>query len=292
MPLRRSRTFRRRARRATRRPVRRTFRRRVIRRRRPMTARRVANISSQKKQDNMLQWVPTDPNLPGGAGTISEQVITAGAGQAAFLFCPSARPFQPTQNDESDRNHKNTFARGYRETTQIRVNGGTPWRRRRITFSAKGMLGTFDSLVTGFTAEFFTLQTSSGLVRQHTVLPVAMASAVRSVLFAGAENLDWFSPMTAKVDTSRVTLHSDVMTVINPGNATGAMRNIKQWYPLNKNLVYNDDESGAGTASASLSTQSKLGMGDFFVLDFYESALASTDSISVLNQGTYYWHEK
>jgi len=291
-----------RRRRTTRRaPRRTTFRPRTLRRTRPsyrrrrpmMSRRRILNVTSQKKQDNMTQFVPTDPiNSPGGTGVFGDQIITAGSGTACFLFCPSARQFQTTQNDESDRNSKNTYARGYKEITTLKVSGGTPWRRRRIVFSMKGLPEYLLTQISTFTANYYRLQTSAGYVRQSAVLAAANVGVVNTVVFQGALGSDWSFQMNAKTDSTRITVLSDSVININPGNASGSVRTVKQWYPLNKNLVYGDDESGAGTASSDFSTLAKPGMGDVFIFDIYESALVNTDQLSVNNQGTYYWHEK
>jgi len=275
-----------------RRPLRRT--RRTFRRRRPMMSRRrILNVTSEKKQDNMTQFVPTDVNTPGGAGLLIEQVINS---NGAFLFCPNARPFQTTQNDESDRNSKNTFARGYKEVSVLRLSGGIPWRRRRICFTMKGLTDYMFTQNTAFVDAQVALQTSQGMVRQQAVLTATNNTALQSLVFQGAVGQDWVYVMDAKTDSTRIKVLSDTMVTINPGNQTGNIRTLKQWYPLNKTLVYNDDESGAGTTSSQFSTRARPGMGDFFIYDIYEQALIPgsgvTSELGIHNQGTYYWHER
>lgn len=268
---------------------------RVNRRRARPSVRRITDITATKKQDNMLQWVPTDPtNNPSGAGTPSSIEVIAAATSYGFLYCPTARRFEDTQNDMSDRNRQYTFARGYKEVSTLKVQGGIPWRRRRIAFSIKGLPSQLLSIASSFIPGFFyKFDSTVGVVRQMALLPSAQRTALQTILFKGSFNEDWLDPMLAKVDTQRVTLHSDTITSLNPGNSNGTVRVLKQWYPLNKTLCYQDDEDGSSTTVNEFSTQSKVGMGDFFIYDIYESVLVDpAQKLQINQEGTYYWHEK
>lgn len=270
--------------------------RRVTRRVRTMTRRRVLDIASRKKQDNMLQWVPTDPANPAGAGAPNDFNINASGVIGCFLFQPSYRTLDSdgtTKDEPQARTEQSTYARGYREVTTLRITGGAPWRRRRITFSAKGFPGLLTNADNLFTGDFFRLYTSVGYVRMTVGLSTTFQAIVYNTLFRGFQGQDWSSVFNAKVDNSRLTIHSDVTSTYNPGNDTGTSRIIRQWSPLNKTLVYNDDEAGITEQTSGNSTLAKAGMGDFFVIDMYQSGLVDAASgLTINNEGTYYWHER
>jgi len=158
----------------------------------------------------------------------------------------------------------------------------------------KGGPALFLSGDAGFATQYYTLATSIGQVRQNAVLPVNLQNVITSLIFRGSVNIDWFSPFNAKVDTSRVSIHSDRTVIINPGNATGSHKLKKMWYPINKNIVYGDDEQGPSINTTPFSTQGRQGLGDVFIFDLYQSTVSEggAAAMGVNHEGTYYWHEK
>lgn len=248
----------------------------------------------------MLTWRPADDGNPAGAGTAADLVMGATQGVTTTFFCPTARNLDTdggAKNEMSARNTPNTYARGYKEVTTYRLTGGIPWRHRRICFTVKGLPGAlFGAAVPTvglFTQDFYFLYTSSGVVRQTVILNSAKEAFLTALVFKGNQGNDWFSPFNAKVDTQRVSIVSDKTMILNPGNATGHASTRKRWYPMNKRLLYGDDENFTGSSSTPFSTTGKAGMGDFFILDFFQSTLTDSNSgLSVNHEGTYYWHER
>lgn len=255
--------------------------------------RRIVNIASVKKQDNMSQWVPTTPTNPAGAGAFTPASITATGTPIGVLFCPSARDLEQTNNDMDDRNQQLVFARGYKETCDMRVLGSVPFRWRRIVFSCKGLPALFQSSDPTFNSNYFQFESASGIVRQTTPLPSGGYGLTNAYLFKGQVNLDWHNPLQAKVDTQRVNLHYDKTVGMNPGNQTGSFHTYHHWFPINRNIMYSDDEAGVGGETSRFSSLAKPGIGDVFVYDLFESTrLSETDTLQVRFQGTWYWHEK
>lgn len=298
--------------RRSRRSVRRRAPRRRVRRSRPsrpsrvrrtttrMSRRRVLNITTVKKQDNMLNWVPTTASNPAGGGSPTDYITSADSTVHSFLFCPTYRQLSSDplgQDDSSGRTKQNTFARGYRETSTLRVAGPTPFRMRRIVFAMKAidpaLIKATSSL---FTTDFYQHATSgTGYTRLMADLSSTSfgVAPVTEFLFKGLQNADWYSPFNAKLDTQRVTVVSDRTYNINPGNQAGRVVILKNWYSLNKRLLYADDEAGNGEYTSGLSTYAKPGMGDLLVLDFLQSIVTDTNtSIAVNHEGSYYWHER
>lgn len=265
-----------------------------------MSSRRILNITSVKKQDNMATWRPADDTNPAGTGALQDLAMQATQGVVVNLFCPNARPMDSDgvyKDEPQARTKSATYARGYKEVTTYRVTGGIPWRHRRIVFTMKGLpallLSATAPLVGNFTPDFYYLTTSLGIVRQTNVLDNSKVQTLTNLIFRGAQAADWFSPFNAKTDTTRISVVSDKTVHFNPGNSNGQVKLMKRWIPLNKRLVYGDDEQNASLNTTPFSTQGKQGMGDVFIVDFYQStATDSAQGLSVNHEGTYYWHEK
>jgi len=246
----------------------------------------------------MLQWVPSDQGNPAGAGSAADFNIPANQGIAAFLFCPTARQIDAdgTAKDEPQARTKQTiFARGYKEVTTLRIAGGVPYRWRRICFRCKGgpELWIANSASGTFSQPFYRMYTSFGYVRIAVSLPVAFQTIIEADLFRGVQNQDWSSPFNAKVDTSTFDVVSDRTITLNPGNSVGHTRTVKQWYPMNKNLTYTDDEAGVTVDTNEFSVPGKQGMGDFFIFDIMQSTTSAQEAGLLFNhEGTFYWHER
>ncbi|AUM62052.1 capsid [uncultured virus] len=271
---------------------------------RRVTRRRILNVSSIKKRDNMMSAVIN----PGEARpTLGPLTTTTGF---TSLYIPTARTLAPANDQgESMRQRQTTYAVGYKERVQVDIIGGGVWKWRRIVFAYKGG----ESLWTGefpgdWTEPFFSksvkpdpddpLPIAPDMVRLIGQPQSAQANAIRDLLWDGHEGVDWSSQYTAKVDTKRVRLMSDKTYVFNPGNESGMSRTYRFWYPIGHNIVYDDDEWGASAfgRGSPISVQSKAGFGDVYIYDIAYRVVPSSGSVEAQMQfspeGTYYWHER
>jgi len=59
-------------------------------------------------------------------------------------------------------------------------------------------------------------------------------------------------------------------------------------------LVYDDDESGDAEITKYQSTESKLGMGDYYIVDIILPGTGGTSSdlLQLRSTSTLYWHER
>nr|QXN75548.1 MAG: capsid protein [Genomoviridae sp.] len=292
-----------RRRRTTRRPGRRPARATRYRRksgyyprikgRKPMTRRRILNVTSKKKQDNMAPVVtsPTGGNATPGPYGYSAFGGTPTVQAAMFVWCPTARdriPFGDDVTSVATRNSDLCYMRGLKETILMQTNSAVPWRWRRVCFTAKGFYNFRSGAVDSF-------ENSNGWTRLLTdQRPTSYGAAIRAAIFRGQEGVDWNDVMTAKLDSGRITVKYDVTRTINSGNQTGVLRTFKMWHPMNKNLLYGNDEQGDSETADLHSTLGRAGMGDFYVLDFLQAAgfALAGDSLSFNPEATLYWHEK
>lgn len=275
-------------------PIRRT----QYRKRRPLSRKRVLNIASRKKRDNMVAWsnitVSSTPQ-PFAAGA----AYLTGDRQYIIPWVATARPLQGADNtnntvaEAAARTATEIYARGVSEKIQLQTLTSQPWQWRRICFQyrLRDILNTQNTdspLVTNTSAAGIT-RTLFDALKNGT-----MAQTILSVLFQGKQSVDWASFFTAKVDNRNVTLCYDKTRVINSGNAAGVIRNFKMWHPMNKTLRYGDDETGNDETSSFFCTPANYGMGDYYIVDFFSAGpnASSADVLKFEPEATLYWHER
>lgn len=214
------------------------------------------------------------------------QAVT-GTTKNTFIFpwCPTARS-STTFQEPTDRNSQTCYMRGLKERIEIQTNSGAPWQWRRICFTRKGA-----TLATSTTFAPF-LFTSNGYVRIVNQLP--SSQPFLGDIFDGSQLVDWNDYFAAKVNTKLVTLKYDKTISIQSGNASGVLRSFSRWHPMNHNLIYADEEAGGDETTGSYSTLGRAGMGDYYILDIFQSGGGATtsDVLSFNPQATLYWHEK
>lgn len=239
-----------------------------------MTKRRVLNIASTKKRDNMISWDRTGTNNGFGAPSLE-------IGTTRFLFCATARE-QVGLDLPSQRNSSTVFIKGYRENMTFITNNNNSWRWRRIMFRIKGFVANDSFLVT-----------SAGYVRVWYPLTGTNMDVFEELIFEGTKNVDYQDPFAAKVDSTRVTVVSDKYRILASGNSASYIKHYPSYTPIEKNLVYDDDEDGDDLVSAPYSVNSKAGMGDLFIYDIFQDiGGVSPTSVNIRSSSTLYWHEK
>nr|QVW56513.1 MAG: capsid protein [Gemycircularvirus] len=277
--------------------------RRTKRTSRPMNKKRILNVTSTKKRNGMLTWSNTASS--GASATVAvNPAYVNGVGTGFFLWNATAQDLSHTSGADNTitqsaaRTATTCYMRGLAENIRIQTSSGLPWFWRRICFTSKGSvapLSTQDSPTQ--TARTYQ-DTSNGMVRLFFNTDVNNMPNTKNnldaVIFKGAKGVDWNDFIVAPVDTARVTLKYDRTRTLKSGNANGTVHEAKLWHPMAKNLVYDDDESGDFEASSYVSTQSKAGMGDYYVLDIISPGTggATTDALLIQANSTLYWHEK
>jgi len=223
--------------------------------------------------------------------------MSAGIGNFyTFTWIATARPaetFTGTKGRKIDmkvRTNSTIFARGVKERIRLEALGGIGWQWRRICFTVKG-----DSITLGdvdpTTSEFFRL-TSNGmarLVHQHPT-----STAVERI-FRGQQGEDWSSPFNAQVDTRNITVKYDRVRQIKSSNSVGTTKFVNLWHAMNKNIYYEDEEDGDAMFTSAVSSESRYGMGDYYIVDFFEpnqGGVAGSDDLYFQPHATFYWHEK
>lgn len=259
-------------RRAARTRYRRPYASRVSKRR---STRRVLNITSTKKRDNLMLYDPSNT-------TNTFQTVTVGSTKA-FLFCPTYR-LQHDNHLGWDRDSTTVFMKGYREHVQLSTNDGSSYKWRRIVFESKGQRPTNTDVA---------VFTSDGYKRLWKPMSTTTFNDLTDFLFAGKEGKDWGNAFMARVDTSQYKLHYDKTVTISSGNANGVERNYYHYFPFNRNMTYTDDEGGLSDAYSGWAALGGRGMGDIFVLDYFVDVGGTPGaSLAIRSSSTVYWHEK
>ncbi|UDN67441.1 capsid protein [robinz virus RP_199] len=286
-----------RSRRTTRRP-RRSFRPSLKRRKRfvrkpRMTRKSILNITSRKKQDNM---VSTTAANNGGSPTPSAATVAGNVGATYIWRCTARDRTDITStadfNSVANRNNDTVFMRGLREDCLVTTNNGTMWNWRRIVFRAKGLQDWF-SAEAGITV-LTELETSNGWSRLLTNnRGTPLGTALLTLIFRGQSGVDWLDGHTAKLDTSRITVMFDKTMYVRSGNTSAAQIHRKFWHRMNKSFVYESDEVGSGETSRVGHALGKFGMGDVYVIDLFDATIPTSDNLLLYQpQATLYWHER
>lgn len=257
-----------------------------------MSSRRILNLTSTKKHDNMA------PLTRNPSGVVEEGGINFSTSFAS-LYVPTARKYSTSPGaGEANRQRQLTYSVGYKEKLMISIRGSGSFTWRRIVFRVKGgdfLRGLDNTNVPWLDA---TADPKSGNMRRVIqLLPDAAYINARDILFDGQEGVDWTNQLTAKVDTSRVSVMSDRTRNYSPKNESGLNVNHNLWYPTRKNLLYNDDENGADSNNQGsyLSATGPAGMGDMYIYDFMLNTIpdsANQQQCVFRPEGIYYWHEK
>jgi len=280
-----------------------------------MSTKTILNKTSRKKRNGMLTWTNQQTTQ-----TALKQGPLILAGGASINGAPNNIGYvmyRPTAMDLSDgtggannsivnqaqRTSQICFMKGLSEHIRVETSSGNPWFHRRICFTSRDDVfilrnpsdpsGTErDTIANG------SVETSNGWQRlAANMLIDTLAQTVlvqKGVIFKGAEGVDWDDVITAPLDTTRINVKYDKTFVYRSGNASGILKEAKVYHPMNKNLVYDDDETGSVESTASYSVKDKRGMGNYFVLDLFSQGASgnAADRLSIRYNSTLYWHEK
>lgn len=275
-----------------------------------MSKKRILNITSRKKKNTMMQYANTSTANGGGTVTIGPgAMLVNGASQYFGVFTPTAMDLnsgadvQNSITDDSLRTSQTCFIRGFAENMRVETSSGIPWYWRRIVFCAKNTVwvtfsandtptqtnsnstSTIESSTNGWERLYF---------NQYINNAPDTISKMQEDLFRGVQNRDWSDPLTAPIDTARVDLKYDMLRTIKSGNQAGTNKPVKVFYPCNKNLVFNDDESGVVKVTQPLSVRDKRGMGNLHIVDIFipGTGAGTADILKLTSTSTLYWHEK
>lgn len=262
-------------------------------------------MTSTKKRNGMLSYsntTNTGASQTIGLGTAFVPATRTGV----FLFQPTAMDLTQLSGgsnlkiNAAERTSSTCFMKGFSEHLRVQTSSALPWFHRRICFTSRGS-SPFTRINPGDTPvqnNGNSVDTTNGMERLWVDAYVNNLNLTVAdwwdFLFKGASGKDWLDPILAPVDTARVDLKFDKTFTYRSGNQSGTVRELKMWHPMNKNLVYNDDESGETEASSYFSVYDKQGMGDYYIMDIVNSGLGgtATDIINLNANSTLYWHEK
>lgn len=274
-----------------------------------MTKKKILNVTTVKKRDNMQSYTNmlVANGVPGSTYSFQAALIGAHAATDVNINHPKAILWNATARDLTDfasvvNTRANEAARtasvpymvGLREVVEIQSPNGLPWQWRRICFTYKGGL---PGAVATSTFRTYT-ETSSGYGRVVNQVPGDRNSGATydlyNTIFAGQNASDWNDPMVAKLDQTRISVKYDKTRKLETGNEAGFIRSFRHFHSMGHNLAYDDDENGAGMTTTYTSVDSKVGMGDYYILDLFRSRFGADGGNAIIfnPSATLYWHEK
>lgn len=267
---------------------------------------------SIKKRDSYIHSGATGTNPSPESPAVQGQAVTIRAatqnqgflpGFHAFLYCPSYRWLSSgNQAQTAQRTSTKPYYVGLSETYGLIPSDNSLWHWRRIVFSSKRNYG---QEISGTAASQIGVQSAGGGITLRPLRDISGdASAVNygqlytnlaEDLFVGIFSTDWTNPIRAKVDTTRVSVISDRIRTITSHNDVARPANKKTYTRINKTVVYGDEENGVAMSTSAASVTSKSGIGNIYVVDFFNCPTpvsATTTLLTVSTQSTMYWHEK
>lgn len=215
-----------------------------------------------------------------------------------FLWNATAQSLdaQSVIPNQASRTATTCFMRGLSEHLRVSTNSGIPWFHRRICFTSKQTFTYSDA--SGTLPRSTYIETSAGVQRLWFNATnnnnTGDVNAMYGLIFRGQNGSDWTDPLIAPTDPTRITVKFDKTWVYKSGNQVGTHKERKVYHPMNKNLVYDDDESGDAELQSYVSTSAKPGMGNFFVMDIIQALQGGTSSdiLRIDSNATLYWHER
>nr|QTE03614.1 MAG: capsid protein [Gemycircularvirus] len=286
-------------------PRKRSSYRRTSTRKRP-SRKALLNVTSKKKRNGMLTVTTSGSSGTPIAPAFGPAFINATDG-GYFLWCATAQNLytangpNPVSADAA-RTAQTCYMRGLSEHIRIQTSSPLPWFHRRICFTTKhavfrSQIGTTPTPVNTIVPYYD--DSARGMERwlQNQTNNNASVTVANwnGWIFKGAEGSDWSDRIIAPVDTTRIDVKFDKTWTLQSGNAVGIVRERKLWHPMNKNLTYDDDESGeAETDTSYYTVADKRGMGDFYILDIIQAGTggSATDLMRFDCNSTLYWHER
>jgi len=195
------------------------------------------------------------------------------------------------------RTSTSTYVKGFSQTYTIIPSSSTCWWHRRIMFASKDL---FSNAELGQSVGVQPFPNSITNVPMRDLGNITegpyndFRNSVLDKLFAGTGGVDWTSPFRAKTDKTRVTIISDRSFNYSSNNEAPKPVVRRVYDSINKTVVYDDEEDGLTIDPSPHSVDSKRGLGNIFVADFYFCPAPDDpdDALTVSSQSTYYWHEK
>jgi len=289
--------------RSTRRPRRYTAKKRTYRKRK-MTKRKLINVMSRKKRDSMLSAAfegtnpsPESPLTPGTALTMNQ---SNGNGRVHMTLANLSHRYLVPNNAayRAYRTDTRTYVKGFSQTYTVIPNSSTAWWHRRIMFASKDEFTTTEVQQNIGVQPYETTSATALPMRDLGNITEGpyndLRNAVLEKLFSGTGGVDWISPFRAKTDKTRVTILSDRSFNYSSGNEVPKPVVRKMYDSINRTIVYDDDEDGLSMTPSPVSVDSKSGLGNIYLVDFYFCPAPDEpeDALIVSSQSTYYWHEK
>jgi len=247
--------------------------------------------------DTMLGTTNITNATPSGSSTFSTSPAVLNADNVYIMpWIATARPGLINGNlapsfASATRTSSTCFMRGLKETITVQTNSGAPWMWRRVCFTYRG--GNLVSL-NGNNFTWWRATDTQGVVRNLTNIyayPAAL-NELKNRMYEGTEQFDWVDLFNAKLDRTQIDVKYDKTITFGSGNSQGILRNLKRWHPMNKNLVYADEEDANILTTSPYTVDSNQGMGDYYVVDLIRGVGTGSDLLSFSSNAQLYWHEK
>lgn len=240
-----------------------------------VSKKRILNIASTKKRDQMRLYDPSNPSLT---------FFSQNRGASSFLWCPTYRLLDSDTHVPAARNASTVYMKGLSEKLHLSPSTGHSWKWRRIVFETVGAHPPVAKVVAN---------TSEGYLRLWTPQPEDERNDLANTVFEGTTGVDFSTYFTAKVDRHRVKIHYDRTQILRSGNDVAYEKDFRLYHSFDKNFYYDDEENGEETQTSGWASNRRGGLGNVFVWDLFNDIGAPEGASMTVRSGTtLYWHEK
>ena len=239
----------------------------------------IKDVASIKKQDTLLS---------SANGTPLTTPITLSSQVNFYLWSPTYRD-RLKDVEASSRNSTRCYFRGVKERWDVRVDTAG-WVHRRVVFWAFLTPSESIPFSTGSVAN-----NNIMYYRPFRLIDPSASAGLLEYLFKGTEGVDYEGSLAynIKMDNRRLRIVSDRSRTMNAGNDSSKLNQYTMWTEINKDIVYDEEESGGTSVTSPWSVVGPNSPGNLFFFDIiYTQPLASGGATITFNtQTTVYWHE-
>lgn len=250
------------------------------------------------------------------SGAEPQYGVELGSTHNFMLWCPTARTRGGQVNGlKTVRSSDEVYWKGISEKMHLETTTSDPWIWRRVVFTIRDSFPQTEVNINNYVTESVQMvpiagpsgqipaAQQAGVIRGVTnyyrtleSLPVPQYELLAERVFQGVRGADWFDYSTAKTDKTQINVLSDRTRRLTSGNDSAQLKTSRQWIPLNKRMVYPNQEWGAVEGNfndrfAAGTTHGNM-LHDVYIMDYFQQPIAAPGAIIVQAETSLHWHER
>ncbi|QIR82232.1 capsid protein [Chicken genomovirus mg4_1165] len=276
-------------------------------RRRPMSVRRVRAIATKPNHNLLLTRTSADMSSGDNAQVPIMSGQTYFLANMTYLEPNLGNQTVNTIDNDMRRKDQSIFFRGWRDRLQIQVSQPVTWRRIVFWSHARIQLALPHRIPDPLHGGDLFYYARNGARWD----PAVTHSILAQELWQGTEDYDFVEhtrPVTP-LNPSNLSVVSDRKVAINPQvnvdpslGASGNIRSFKRWYPVNRQITYDQRERGNEIVKSVIddngySVRSPNSPGNLYCMDIFDTGQylpeeSQTQIGRLMQESNVYWRER